>query len=125
MGDESVREWLDIADSDMRSASALLDLDPPEVRTAAFHCQQAAEKYLKGFLVDRGEDPPRIQRLNHDIRSPRPSPASRMCGGQSRLQSGFGMLYFRVSLIWNWILRKPERIPRSVFPPGHSTGFAA
>lgn len=30
-----------------------------------FHAQQAAEKYLKGFLVARGIDPPKI----HDLRA--------------------------------------------------------
>ena len=30
-----------------------------------FHAQQAAEKYLKGFLVARAIDPPKI----HDLRS--------------------------------------------------------
>lgn len=59
----AAREWLELAAGDLRSAGALLDLDPPEVRTAAFHCQQAAEKYLKAFLVARGEEPPKIHAL--------------------------------------------------------------
>ena len=59
----AAREWFRTGDSDLRSAQALLDLTPPEPATAAFHCQQAAEKYIKGFLVFHGEEPPRI----HDL----------------------------------------------------------
>lgn len=59
----AAREWFRTGDSDLRSARVLLDLSPPESSTAAFHCQQAAEKYIKGFLAFHGEDPPRI----HDL----------------------------------------------------------
>jgi HEPN domain-containing protein len=60
---QAAREWFDIAEGDLRSASLLLEADPPEVRAGAFHCQQAAEKYLKGFLVVHGEEPPKIHVL--------------------------------------------------------------
>jgi HEPN domain-containing protein len=59
----AARAWLDKADGDRRSARALLDLSPPETESAAFHCQQAAEKYLKAFLAYHGDDIPRI----HDL----------------------------------------------------------
>jgi HEPN domain-containing protein len=36
---------------DKRAAAACLALDPPLLEVAAFHCQQAAEKLLKAFLV--------------------------------------------------------------------------
>lgn len=55
--------WFKKAASDLRSAEALLALDPPELATGLFHCQQAAEKYLKGLLAHSGEDPPRT----HDL----------------------------------------------------------
>ncbi|MBA4160071.1 MAG: HEPN domain-containing protein [Gemmatimonadetes bacterium] len=61
---ESVRQWMEIADGDLRSAEALLDLEPPELRAAAFHCQQAGEKYLKALLVLHGQDPP----YTHDLK---------------------------------------------------------
>ena len=48
---EVVRRWEVRARSDRRSAEALLALDPPEKGDVAFHCQQAVEKLLKGFLV--------------------------------------------------------------------------
>ena len=48
---EEVRAWLTKADHDLRAAERLLaDPDPlPDV--AVYHCQQAAEKALKGFLT--------------------------------------------------------------------------
>ena len=57
------REWKAKADGDLRSARALLDLDPPETDAVAFHCQQASEKYLKALLVAVGVEPPRT----HDL----------------------------------------------------------
>jgi HEPN domain-containing protein len=45
-----VREWLQIADEDLRSAQRLLD-HQPIVRAATYHAQQAMEKALKGYLT--------------------------------------------------------------------------
>jgi HEPN domain-containing protein len=39
------------AAEDERIARGCLEFDPPSFGGAAFHCQQAAEKLLKGFLV--------------------------------------------------------------------------
>ena len=47
----------------LAAARALLDLAPPETESAAFHCQQAAEKYLKAFIALNGDEIPRI----HDL----------------------------------------------------------
>jgi len=60
---DAAREWKAKADGDLRSARALLDLDPPETDAVAFHCQQASEKYLKALLVAVGVEPPRT----HDL----------------------------------------------------------
>lgn len=46
-----VEDWLDVAEIDRRTAFACLAAIPPLTTAAAFHCQQAAEKLLKGFLV--------------------------------------------------------------------------
>ncbi len=43
--------WLDVAAVDERAARLSLAADPPLPTVAAFHCQQAAEKLLKGLLV--------------------------------------------------------------------------
>ena len=46
-----VEEWLQIARDDLRAMRACCALDPPLTRVAAYLCQQAAEKVLKGFHV--------------------------------------------------------------------------
>lgn len=45
------RRWFAKADEDIRAAAGLMALAPPAVGLAAFHCQQAAEKILKGLLI--------------------------------------------------------------------------
>jgi len=46
-----VREWLHKAAEDVRTAEVSCAAQPPLQDAAAFHCQQAAEKALKGFLT--------------------------------------------------------------------------
>jgi len=48
---ELVQEWFTIARRDLNSARVLGLVSPPIYETAVFHCQQAAEKAIKGFLV--------------------------------------------------------------------------
>ncbi|NUO84265.1 HEPN domain-containing protein, partial [candidate division KSB1 bacterium] len=43
------QEWFKIAESDLASAIFLQNLHPLPVEIICYHCQQAAEKYLKGF----------------------------------------------------------------------------
>jgi len=52
---EWVRTWLIKAHSDLRSARALVALPEPATDTAIYHCQQAAEKTLKGWLAFRDQ----------------------------------------------------------------------
>jgi HEPN domain-containing protein len=58
-----VEAWFAKAREDMRLAEVALALDPPPRGPAAFHCQQAAEKALKGLLLRRGVVFPKT----HDI----------------------------------------------------------
>jgi HEPN domain-containing protein len=51
---DEVEAWLTIAERDRRSVLLCLAADPPLPEIAAFHCQQAVEKLLKGFLVLAG-----------------------------------------------------------------------
>lgn len=46
--------WLAVAVSDVRIAGVALELGPPLPGVAAYHCQQAAEKLMKGLLVLAG-----------------------------------------------------------------------
>ncbi|UCE58331.1 MAG: HEPN domain-containing protein [Phycisphaerales bacterium] len=54
-----VRQWATHADDDLRVAqhTLVLPADCP-YRLVAYHAQQCAEKYLKGFLVLQGVDFP-------------------------------------------------------------------
>ena len=49
--EELVREWLRLADDDLRLAGLTMKDTEPAYWAAAFHCQQAAEKSLKAFLA--------------------------------------------------------------------------
>jgi HEPN domain-containing protein len=51
------RAWLLKASHDLTAAHLLARREPTVPEAAAYHCQQAAEKALKGFLVFWGEDP--------------------------------------------------------------------
>jgi hypothetical protein len=56
--------WAALAEIDRRSAVACLDADPLLPSSAAYHCQQAAEKLLKAILVRAGI----MFRRTHDLR---------------------------------------------------------
>ncbi|HET6308400.1 MAG TPA: HEPN domain-containing protein [Rhodopila sp.] len=58
-----VEGWIRHAGDDARIARGCLGLDPPARGGAAYHCQQAVEKLLKGFLVLAGID----FRRTHDL----------------------------------------------------------
>ena len=46
-----VQSWLTKAQRDLASARVLATNSPPLLDTAIYHCQQSAEKVVKGFLV--------------------------------------------------------------------------
>jgi HEPN domain-containing protein len=48
---ENTRAWLLKAAGDLRAAEVDLGVDPPLLDDAMFHCQQAVEKSMKGFLI--------------------------------------------------------------------------
>jgi HEPN domain-containing protein len=54
---ELASAWLLKASHDLTAAGLFARREPKFPGAAAFHCQQAAEKALKGFLVSWGEDP--------------------------------------------------------------------
>ena len=59
------RDWRLLAERDMAVADHLAaTMRPIPTETIAFHCQQAAEKYLKGALVIMGEEPPYIHNVD-------------------------------------------------------------
>lgn len=50
------KEWFKIAELDLSSAEFLQKMSPVPVEIICYHCQQSAEKYLKGFLALNGEE---------------------------------------------------------------------
>ncbi|MBS3967102.1 MAG: HEPN domain-containing protein [Truepera sp.] len=48
---EIVRQWLTRAERDLGSAERLAAGSAPYLDTAVYHCQQAGEKAVKGFLA--------------------------------------------------------------------------
>jgi len=55
-------EWTILADKDLKSAELLIK-NPELIENTCYHCQQAVEKYLKGYLVMHGKNPPK----KHDL----------------------------------------------------------
>jgi len=60
---KQVENWLLLADKDISAAGILLKNEYPLTNIVAFHCQQAIEKYLKAFLIEK--DIPVIK--THDL----------------------------------------------------------
>lgn len=52
---ELVKEWFFIADKDLESAIFLKNMKPVPLEIICYHCQQCAEKYIKGFLAFKEE----------------------------------------------------------------------
>lgn len=69
MADPSiVKEWLDKADEDFRFAEANLREESEFYAQICFHFQQAAEKYLKAFIIEKGLAFEKIHDLVHLLR---------------------------------------------------------
>jgi HEPN domain-containing protein len=60
---ETALEWLNFAEADLDSAKILNDAHRKHNEIICYHCQQAVEKYLKGFLYYNGLMPPKIHVL--------------------------------------------------------------
>ena len=62
---EILRQWLDKANNDLRSAEYLSTMHHPTPDdTICYLCQQASEKYFKGFLFQYDFEPPKTHNLN-------------------------------------------------------------
>lgn len=57
-------EWLDFAYMDLSAAEHLLTMRPLPVEIICYHCEQAAEKFLKATLVQFDREPPKT----HDLK---------------------------------------------------------
>ena len=61
--EQLAREWFDKAERDLLTADTMLGVSPAPTDVVCFHCQQAAEKYLKALLAFAGEPIPRTHNL--------------------------------------------------------------
>jgi len=64
MNTDDVKEWLEIADNDLDSALLLNDAPRKHFEIICYHCAQAAEKYLKAYLISKDI----IPQKTHDLR---------------------------------------------------------
>lgn len=64
---ELARQWLDRAEADWRLCHRLIGDPEPYLEAIAFHCQQAAEKYLKAYLTWLQVEFPKTHDLKHLI----------------------------------------------------------
>ena len=60
-----VSEWIDYAQRDLESSKFLLSMRPIPLEIVCYHCQQAAEKFLKSFLISNSEQIKRTHDLQY------------------------------------------------------------
>ncbi|MBK1810776.1 HEPN domain-containing protein [Clostridium sp. YIM B02505] len=61
--DKIYEEWFVYAKRDLESAKFLINMYPKPIEIICYHCEQSAEKYLKGYLIRNGN---KIERT-HDL----------------------------------------------------------
>ncbi|MBU4293145.1 MAG: HEPN domain-containing protein [Actinobacteria bacterium] len=61
---KEAQEWQRLAAMDLSTAEYLQNMNPLPLEIICYHCQQSAEKYLKGYLVFCGMAPPRMHDLD-------------------------------------------------------------
>ena len=60
-----VEEWLKFAGNDLTAARILSGHHPMQLEIICYHCQQAAEKSLKAFLLFDNREPPKTHSLEN------------------------------------------------------------
>ena len=62
---ELIAEWFRFAFMDLDNAKYLFEhRHPASLEIICYHCQQAAEKYLKGVIISFGEEPEKTHDLS-------------------------------------------------------------
>ena len=61
--EEIIKEWYQKADEDILTAEIVIEANPILYDVSAFHSQQAAEKYLKAYLVFNEMMPPKVHNI--------------------------------------------------------------
>jgi HEPN domain-containing protein len=83
----STREWVRKAEADYRLAEVIARGGEPFHDQLCFHCQQAAEKYLKALLEEHGQSVPKLHDLDKLARLLHP-----FCPSLSSLRRGLLVL---------------------------------
>ena len=58
-----VDEWLKYAENDLEAVRILSNHHPMQLEIICYHCQQAAEKALKAYLLYNDREPPKTHNL--------------------------------------------------------------
>jgi len=91
MDKDLLQQWLDKGNDDLRSAEYLSTMhNPTPDEIICFHCQQSAEKYLKGYLYLNDIEPPKI----HDLEE-----LLEMC---LKINSDFSVLSLKLNILTNY-----------------------
>jgi HEPN domain-containing protein len=61
------KRWFSKGNNDLVAGDYILTMQNPPTDTICFHSQQAAEKYLKGFLTFHGVEAPKIHGIEELI----------------------------------------------------------
>ena len=97
----AVERWLRVAERDRRIALAAMTSVPPLHDGAAFHCQQAIEKLLKGFLTlagKRGGKTHSLEQLGALAQQSFPDIAELVAAAHDWTK-------------WSWVYRYPDEAP--------------
>ncbi len=106
----ATREWFEKVAIDLRGAEIDLSAKPPLPEDALFHCQQAVEKALKGFLTWHD----RPFRKTHDLRELR----ERCTAIDSSLEGCLAPITGLTD--YAWLLRYPGEIVTPTLEEGDS-----
>lgn len=63
MDTDVLRAWLAVVDEDIRAAKGCMQPEFSALKSASYHCQQAAEKLVKALLAAQARHPPKTHRI--------------------------------------------------------------
>ena len=97
---ENYIEWVEYATADLVAAKYLATMQNPLIEIVCYHCQQCAEKMLKGFIIYNDIEPKRI----HDL--------TILCKECEKLDSAFQDVYEMCEILTEYVAntRYPSKI---------------
>jgi HEPN domain-containing protein len=101
MDKELVAEWIKFADNDIDTVLLLKEMRPQHHEIICYHCEQAIEKYLKGYLVSKGRMPPKT----HDLKN--------LCDLCSEYENNFSNLFSQCDYLTQFAVQ--PRYPKELY----------